>query len=49
MSIGANLLIKYAGEKKEKCKLKCIVSISNPWDITACVENLQHWTKIIYN
>jgi predicted alpha/beta-fold hydrolase len=34
-SLGANILLKYAGEIAEKCPLAGLLSIANPFDLTA--------------
>ena len=41
MSMGANLVLKYAGERKEKCVLKGIVAISCPFDLLQCCQTLR--------
>ena len=33
-------MLKYAGKNQEKCKLQAIVSISNPYDISQCLERI---------
>ena len=33
ISMGANLLLKYCGEKPDHAKFKAIISINNPWDV----------------
>ena len=33
VSMGANLLVKYAADHRDNCKLEAIVSISNPYDL----------------
>lgn len=49
ISIGANTLMKFAGEEKEKCPIRAGVSIANPWDIHECAEHMSKWTKYIYD
>jgi predicted alpha/beta-fold hydrolase len=33
ISMGANLLLKYSGEKKNENPFKAIISLNNPFDI----------------
>jgi predicted alpha/beta-fold hydrolase len=40
-SIGANVLLKYAGYYGKNCPLVGIVSISNPYDVLGAVRSLQ--------
>lgn len=42
-------MLKMASEEKEKCKLKALVSVSNPWDLVKCNEEMKKWYKKIYN
>jgi len=49
ISMGANTLLKYAGEEKENCPLKALVSIANPYDLHACAVQMSTWRKWIYD
>jgi predicted alpha/beta-fold hydrolase len=49
ISMGANMAIKYAGEEKDKCPLKAIVSLANPFDIHECAIHMSKFTKFIYD
>ncbi|KAL4436413.1 hypothetical protein ABPG74_002979 [Tetrahymena malaccensis] len=49
ISMGANYMLKMAGELKEKCLLKSMVSVSNPWDLVKCNDEMNKWYKKIYN
>ena len=49
ISMGANYMLKMAGELKEKCQLAGMVSVSNPWDLVKCHEEMTKWYKWIYN
>jgi predicted alpha/beta-fold hydrolase len=49
ISIGANTLVKYAGEEGEKSLIKAGVSIANPWDIHECADHMSKFTKYIYD
>ncbi len=39
-SFGAGTMVKYAGIKKEECKLRGIVSVSNPYNLDTCQRSL---------
>ncbi|KAF0695528.1 Aste57867_13670 [Aphanomyces stellatus] len=39
-SIGANLVVKYAGEEGAACPLTAVVSVSNPYDVAAVVQSM---------
>ena len=43
------MLLKYAGESKEDCKVKAIVSLANPYDLHKCSEKMTHFSKWIYD
>ncbi|EGR27219.1 hypothetical protein IMG5_200050 [Ichthyophthirius multifiliis] len=49
ISMGANYLLKMAGQEQENCKLQAIVSISNPFDLLKCSYELKKWSKKIYD
>lgn len=36
ISMGANTMLKLAGEEPESLGLKAMVSVSNPWDLLRC-------------
>jgi len=48
ISIGANYLVKYAGEAKENCQFKALVSLANPYNLEKCSYKIDHWSKAIY-
>lgn len=39
-SMGGNIILKLAGEMKEKCPFKAIAAISTPYDINLCSKRL---------
>jgi predicted alpha/beta-fold hydrolase len=47
--MGANMVVKYAGEEREKCPIRAIVSLANPFDIHQCSVEMSSWTKYIYD
>jgi predicted alpha/beta-fold hydrolase len=50
ISMGANLGMRYLGEVKEDTPVKCMVAISNPFDLKATVDSLHNdWSKRIYS
>lgn len=42
ISIGGCLLLRYAGKKKENCKLKGIVALANPYDLLLGAKMISH-------
>jgi predicted alpha/beta-fold hydrolase len=40
--MGANLLLKYCGEKSDHCKFKGLISINNPWDIQVAMNLMRN-------
>ena len=49
ISMGANLLLNYAGQTKNECIFKGLVSISNPFDLYECGEQIDQWRNSLYN
>lgn len=49
ISMGANMVTKYAGETGEHCVLKGLVSISNPYNLYECSNNISRWSRKLYN
>ena len=46
--MGANTLLKYAGESKEGCLLEAIAALSCPFDIHLCILNISKpYNKIV--
>lgn len=43
------MLCNYASIYNADCKLKAMVSISNPFDIIICSKEMAHWSKYIYD
>lgn len=41
MSMGANLVLKYAGESRHNCCLSAIVAVSCPFDLLQCCQTLR--------
>lgn len=49
VSMGANLGMRYLGEMKDNTPVKCMVAVSNPFDLKATVEDLHYnWRKRLY-
>jgi len=48
ISIGANMIVKYAGEAKENCQFKALVSLANPYNLEKCSYKIEQPTKFIY-
>lgn len=49
ISMGANLLSNYAGEKRNESVLKGLVSIANPYDLYECSIHISKWSNMVYN
>ena len=49
ISFGGNMLLKYAGQQKENCKLDSIVTVANPFDLSVCAELIHKPKRIIYH
>lgn len=47
-SIGGNLILKYAGESKEKCKFAGIAVVSTPFDLLTTVKFLSRSNPVSY-
>ena len=50
-SLGANILLKFAGETAEDCPFDGLLSIANPFDLTATNAELHRgfWKRTIYS
>jgi len=49
ISIGGNVLMSYVGEMGDKCELKALVTIANPFDLEKCSEMITRWHKWLYH
>lgn len=49
ISMGANLMSNYAGEKRNESLIKGFVSISNPYDLYECSKHISKWSNWLYN
>jgi predicted alpha/beta-fold hydrolase len=47
-SIGANLILRYAGLMNDHCSFKAIISVGNPFNLLVCSEDLLRPMKRIY-
>ncbi|KAM3131088.1 hypothetical protein pb186bvf_016786 [Paramecium bursaria] len=48
-SIGANLMLKYAGQQGKNCKIDRIISIANPYNLLTCSHNILKFSNWVYD
>jgi predicted alpha/beta-fold hydrolase len=49
ISFGGNILLKYAGQEKEKCLFNSIVTVANPFNLSVCAEQIHKPKRFIYH